>query len=161
MNDKAMTCPVPKPAAARGLGETLDDFEAGLARSVAEGSRIARLLMQVLAMLREALARFAARVSADALVADVAAVAPMGVMDVARPLIRARGVRRGPVRPSALRVVTADGVASAAVRVATVAWPSVRDVFSSELVGFERVDFAKFVCMCGQFCVYFVTISKQ
>jgi hypothetical protein len=149
MNNKATTLSVPKPAATRGLGGTLDDFEAGLAQSFAEGSRLAWLLMQLLMMLRDALARFATSVPATMVVAVVAAVAPMDAFNVARPMLRARGGRGAAVRPAARGVVAADGVALAAVRMAAVVWASVRDWFCSEWVGDERISFSKSLCWSG------------
>ena len=149
MNFWDTTLQVPQPAAARGLGERLDDFEAGVARSFTEGSRLARLLMQLLAMLREALARFATHVAADAVVVNVAAMAQVGALDDVQPMMRTRGVRGAAVRQAVLRVVAGAGVASAAVRVAAVIWASAHDWFSVNWVGSERIIFSKSACWCG------------
>jgi hypothetical protein len=164
MNKEAPTFPAPMPAAARGQGEVLDDFEAGVARSLGEGSRLARLLMQLLVMLREALARFAIGLAVDTAMADVAAIPAAslaGVLDVARPM-RARRVRAASARPAARGVVVAAGRAAVVPPVAAIpGWARMRDGFSLEWVGFERVRFSKSVCRSAQTCVQFVTISKQ
>ena len=161
MNFNGTAFPAPQPAPARGLGAALDDFEAGVARSVADGSWLARLLMQLLVMLRDALARFAACVPADAGVADVVAVAPVGALDDVQPMMRARGVRGAAIRQAVQRVVAGAGVASAAARAAAVIWVSAHDKFSLDWVGSARVIFSKSAYWCRKFCVLFVTISKQ
>ena len=147
------------PAAARGLGEAFDDFEAGLAGSVADGSRIARLLMQLLVMLRDALARFAIGVAVDPVMADVAGVpeaALVGVLDVARPM-RAQRARVGSARPATRRVVVAVGVAAVVAQVATTIWARARDWFSLAWEGFAWPSFSNSVCRGAQTCVLFVT----
>jgi hypothetical protein len=155
MNRKDCTFPAPQPAAARGLGEVFDDFEAGLARSVADGSRLARVLMQLLVMLRDALARFAAGVAAGTALADLAAVP---AASRPRPM-RARDGRVASARAAALRVVVIVGVASAVAPVAMTIWVWVRDGFAVQWAGDGQVGFSKSLCLGGKICVLFVTIS--
>jgi hypothetical protein len=139
MNVKGPPFLTPMPPAAQRLGETFDEFEAGLARSVADGSRLAQLLLQLLAMLREALARFALGVSADTAMAAVPEAAVACVADRSR-LIGARRVRVACARPAARGVVAADGLASVVVPVA----PTIRahDWFIAQWVRIERVGFS-------------------
>jgi hypothetical protein len=148
MNMKDPPFRTPMPAAARRLGETFDDFEAALARSVADGSRLARLLIQLLVMLREALVRFATGVSPDTAMLAVPGSAMADVADMARPM-RARRIRAASRQlaarglAAAVGLVAADGLTSVAVPVATTIWARARDRFSWEWVGIERVGFSK------------------
>lgn len=164
MNVKDTIFPLPMPAAERapGLGEALDAFEDGVARSFAEGSRLAGLLMQLLAMLREALARFGTSVSVDTVLTDLAAVSETDsarVRNVARPM-RVRGIWVAPGLRVTRGVVAPDGVALGVVSVAQPPrWASARDAFSAEHEGFEWGRFSKSACPDGQFCALFVALS--
>jgi hypothetical protein len=142
MNMKDPLFRTPMPAAARRLGETFDDFEAALARSVADGSRLARLLIQLLVMLREALVRFATGVSPDKAMLAVPGSAIADVADMARP-IRARRVRAASRQLAARGLAAADGLVAVVVPVATTIWARARDRFYLESVGIERVGFSK------------------
>jgi hypothetical protein len=143
MNIEDLRFSTPMAAAERGLGEALDDFEAGLARSFADGSRLVRLLIQLLTMLREALARFATTLPADPALAAVAAVpaADMArVADVERPM-RARRVRVAPAR------VAARDVATVVVAILTLpGWAWALDRFCVGWVAVARVRFSKSSC---------------
>ena len=136
MNNEDMTFPAPQLAPTRGLGERLDVFEAGLAQSLADGSRLAGLLMQLLVMLRDALARFGAMQLAEVILAEVAAVP---AMDGARPM-RVQRVRAVLVRRARRGVVAAECLAPAAVRVAKApGFVQARDRFAEKWPGFGRV----------------------
>ena len=148
------------PSAARRLGEAFDDCEAGLAQSIADGSWLARLLMQLLVLLREALVRFASDVPSDTTMVAVPDVSLARVADAARPM-RARRARVASGRVAARGVLAADGLASVVVRVAAVMRAQARNQFSSDWVGIEQLGFSKSLWLCGQICVLIVTISKQ
>jgi hypothetical protein len=146
MNLKDTPLPAPMPAATRRLVEAFEDFEAGLAQSAADGSRLARLLMQIFVLLREALARFANGVSADAAMLAEAEASLAGVADRARPTVaRAPRVRVATGRPAARGVVAADGL----VLVVAPFGARARDHVSMEWVRIEWAGFSKSSCRCA------------
>ena len=164
MKDTTLASPLPAAERARGLEEALDVFEAGVARSFVDVSRLAGLLMQLLALLREALVRFATSVAPATDLPDLAVVPETDIAlagNVARPM-RVRGSRVASARPAVRGVVAADGLAAVVAQVSpSPDWMGARDWFAMEYVEFEWGRFSKSICRGVQICVHFVALSKQ
>ena len=126
------------------MGEALDVFEAGVARSFADGSRLAGLLMQLLALLREALVRFATRVAPATDLPDLAVVPETDIAragTMARPM-QVRGSRVASARPAVRGVAAADGLSAVVAQVSpSPGWMWARDWFAMEYVEFEWAGF--------------------